>query len=319
MVNRVLFDSPIIVKGIMESKYTLFGEKDTSQKYYILHRPDSFEDKDVIIDFSESRSKFNQKYGGIGLVFKGQEEDLLDFSVALNHAVNAGQIDRYELRYLNGFYNEYFLLGTTFITPDFQIRNEWQNTMLKTQKVDVVLRGMEQLDTVEFYERMSKIFSKRVSTLSLLTYAALFLGHNFWEPIKKVKQQFMMPGLILSGLTRVGKSTLISILKEGSGIGIESKRLTISTTMQPLRQMATDAFIAHYDEFTGIIPLEKEHMLRDILNKATAARGTITGDNITYHYRASLLIDGERLPASASVLNRMIAVPMFEEDKIGNE
>ncbi len=120
---------------------------------------------------------------------------------------------------------------------------------------------------------------------------ALYLGHNFWEPIKKVKQQFMMPGLILSGLTRVGKSTLISILKEGSGIGIESKRLTISTTMQPLRQMATDSFIAHYDEFTGIIPLEKEHMLRDILNKATAARGTITGDNITYHYRASLLID----------------------------
>lgn len=138
----------------MESKYTLFGEKDTSQKYYILHRPDSFEDKDVIIDFSESRSKFNQKYGGIGLVFKGQEEDLLDFYVALNHAVNAGQIDRYELRYLNGFYNEYFLLGTTFITPDFQIRNEWQNTMLKTQKVDVVLRGMEQIDTLDFYERM---------------------------------------------------------------------------------------------------------------------------------------------------------------------
>ena len=49
----------------MESKYTLFGEKDAAQKYYIIHRPDSFEDKDVIIDFSESRSKFNQKYGGI--------------------------------------------------------------------------------------------------------------------------------------------------------------------------------------------------------------------------------------------------------------
>lgn len=65
VVNRVLFDSPIIIKGIMESKYTLFGEKDAAQKYYIIHRPDSFEDKDVIIDFSESRSKFNQKYGGI--------------------------------------------------------------------------------------------------------------------------------------------------------------------------------------------------------------------------------------------------------------
>lgn len=319
VVNRILFDNPIVIKWVMESKYTLFGEKENAQKYYILHRPDAFEDKDIIIDFNESRSKFNQKYGGIWLVFKGQEEDLLDFYVALNHAVSAGQIDRYELRYLNGFYWEYFLLGHTFITPDFQIRNEWENTILKTQKVDMVLKWSEQISTVEFYEKMSRIFSKRVTTLSLLTYAALFLGHNFWEPIKRIKQQFMMPWLILSGLTRVGKSTLISILKEGSWISIESKRLTISTTMQPLRQMATDAFITHYDEFTGIIPLEKEHMLRDILNKATAARGTITGDNITYHYRASLLIDWERLPASASVLNRMIAVPMFEEDKTGKE
>ncbi len=65
--------------------------------------------------------------------------------------------------------------------------------MLKTQKVDVTLRGMEQIDAIDFYERMSKIFSKRVSTLSFLTYAALFLGHHYWEPIKRVKQQFMMP------------------------------------------------------------------------------------------------------------------------------
>lgn len=134
------------------------------------------------------------------------------------------------------------------------------------------MTGREYVTAVEFYDMMCKIFSKRVTTLSLLSYMALFLGHNFWEPIKRVKQQFMMPGLILSGLTRVGKSTLISILKEGSGISIESKRMAISATMQPLRQMATDAFIVHYDEFTGIIPLEKEHMIRDILNKANSAR-----------------------------------------------
>jgi len=319
VVNRILFDSPIVIKGIMESKYSLFWEKEHSQKYYILHRPDAFDDKDVIIDFNESRSKFNQKYGGTWLVFKGQEEDLLDFYVALNHAVWAWQISKYELRYLNGFYPEYFLLGNTFISPSFSVTKEWESTILKTQKVDVITTWREYVTAVEFYEIMCKIFSKRVTTLSLLTYMALFLWNNFWEPIKKVKQQFMMPGLILSGLTRVGKSTLISILKEGSGISIESKRLAISATMQPLRQMATDAFIVHYDEFTGVIPLEKEHMIRDILNKANSARWTITGDNINYHYRASIMIDWERLPASASVLNRMIAVPMFEEDKLWNE
>jgi hypothetical protein len=39
----------------MESKYSLFGEKDTAQKYYILHRPDAFEQKQVVIEFCESR------------------------------------------------------------------------------------------------------------------------------------------------------------------------------------------------------------------------------------------------------------------------
>ena len=93
----------------------------------------------------------------------------------MNHAVGAGQIQRYELRYLNGFYDDYFLLGNTFITPDFQIKKEMENVILKTQKVDFLSSGREYVSATDFFEEVQKIFSRRVSILSFLTYSALFL------------------------------------------------------------------------------------------------------------------------------------------------
>lgn len=75
----------------------------------------------------------------------------------------------------------------------------------------------------------------------------------------------------------------------------------------------------HLEEFTGNINIEKESIVRDVLNKAISSRGTITGENIAYKYRSSLIIDGERLPSSASVANRCIILPLFSTDKIGNE
>lgn len=32
-------------------------------KYYVLHRPDAFEHKDIVVEFKENRIKFNQSYG----------------------------------------------------------------------------------------------------------------------------------------------------------------------------------------------------------------------------------------------------------------
>ena len=45
----------------------------------------------------------------------------------------------------------------------------------------------------------------------------------------------------------------------------------------------------------------------------------MSGDNIQYEYRASVILDGERMPASRSVVNRMVTLPMFETDRHGTE
>ena len=50
--------------------------------------------------------------------------------------------------------------------------------------------------------------------LSFLGFITVFLGERFWKELRNYKQQFMIPGLMVSGKTRVGKSTLISMLKE---------------------------------------------------------------------------------------------------------
>ena len=93
----------------------------------------------------------------------------------------------------------------------------------------------------------------------------------------------------------------------------------MSTSPQPLKQAATDNFILHLDEFTGTIHPDKESIIRDTINKAKSSRGLQNGSNVDYVYRAGLVVDGERLPQSASVVNRMVVCAMFEFDKRGDE
>ena len=315
----VLFDSGVYIKGMMESRFSLFWEQDSARIFYIMEKPWIFGwNNEFIIEFQETTTKFNAKYWQYGLVFKGQIEDLLDFYVALNNAVNANILPKYELLYLNGMYKDFFLLGNTFITPTFKFKNEWENIRLKTQPIKMSIQGKEHISVEEYYKLLTGITSKRVAILSYLTFIALYLWQYFWDWVAKQKQQFMLPWLFISGATHSGKSTLLSALKEWGGIDKEAVKKSIGSTPQPLKQMATDWFLVHYDEFTAEnANPEKENLLRDIVNRTISARGTITGENIMYHYRASLLVDWERLPQSTSVVNRMIIVAMYEDDKKG--
>ena len=124
----------------------------------------------------------------------------------------------------------------------------------------------------------------------------------------------------MSWRTKVGKSSLISILKEGSGIGVDTRKLSVLTTSpQPLKQAATDPFLLHLDEFTWNIREDKESIIRDIINKGKSQRWSLDGTNVEYDYKASLLFDGERLPSSESVVNRLIVIPMFRTDRLWSE
>lgn len=319
--EQLLFDVPIVIKWVIESSYSMRGELPTPVKYYIVNLPDSFAEKEIIIEFRENRTRFNATYWRYWLIFKWSEEDLLDFYFAVNNAVHAWQVEPYTLAYLNWFHKDYFLLGNTFISPDFKILHEWRNTVVQAPRIELAYEWRQFVSVKEFGWLMRKLYSDRVAMTGYLNYIALFLGTNYWKVLEDYKQQAMLPWLMFSWKTMTGKSTLITILKEGSGISANaSKKSVKSTTAQPLKQAACDSFILHLEEFTGTnIGNDKESIMRDIVNKTVSSRGTITGDNITYNFRASLVLDWERLPSSKSVLNRCVVVPLFEDDKKWNE
>lgn len=321
MTEQLLFDIPLSVKWVIDSTFSMRWELSTPVKYYIINLPESFTEKEIIIEFKESRAKFNATYGKYWLIFKWSEEDLLDFFFAINNAVNAWQVDTYSLAYLNWYHNDYFLLWNTFITPEFVMRKEWKNTMVQTSKVELALEWKQFISVSEYGNMMCRLYSERISMTSITAYIALFLGTSYWKIIETYKQQAMLPWLMFSWKTMAGKSTLINILKEWSWISWKAVLRSVkSTTPQPLKQAACDSFILHLEEFTWTnIWHEKESIMRDIINKTVSSRGTLSGENITFNFRASLVLDWERLPSSKSVLNRCIIIPMFEDDKRWDE
>ena len=125
-------------------------------------------------------------------------------------------MEKYDLAYLNGYHENYFLLGNTFIDPNFRVTNNWHNTIVETQTVDIGLDGKEYVSLAKFGDALRGLFTDRISVTSLLSYVALYMGTAYWKPLEKYKQQLMLPAAMFSGQTRTGKSTLIIMLKEGS-------------------------------------------------------------------------------------------------------
>jgi len=73
----------------MESTYSKFGELQQPIKYYIIDLLGKQKVENLVIDFCVDRKRFNTRYGQQGLIYVGDELDLLDFYLALNLAVQA--------------------------------------------------------------------------------------------------------------------------------------------------------------------------------------------------------------------------------------
>jgi len=319
VVQKTLFEIPIEIMWVFSSKYTNFWEAEHPHNYYMMRRLDIPEDNEMIINFNVDRKAFNKVYWSTWLVFFWWEEDMLSFYSALNKASIAWQIPVLDFEYLNWFKKDKLIIWDKVYDKDFNIMPRW-DLILKTQNIDMNFKWKDECTVKEFADMFIKLYSNRVSVLSIVTYITLFLWHDFWKIIWTYKQQSLIPWMICSWKTRAWKTTLLSILKEWSWLTIDTRKYSVkSTTAQPLKQAWTDSFLLHLEEFTWDIHPDKETIIRDILNKSTTARWTITWENINFIYRSSLILDGERLPVSQSVVNRTILIPMFESDKLWDE
>lgn len=318
-VQSKLFETPIYVEGTISTNYDLLWESEDLINYYVIRK---IADNDqVIINFTEDRKKFNRIYGKKWLMFLWSEYDLLDFYMTINKAVESWALKQFDFRYLNWYYKDCYIMWDKLIWKDYEeLHIEDMDMILKTQEIRIQ-DAKEEVWLDYFWEKLCKVFPNRSAMLSMCTFVMLLLWDKFRSPILgKYKQQVLIPWLFVSGTTRAGKTTLLTILKNWARMEADTRKFSIkSTTPQPVRQAATDDFILHIEEFTWDIGEIKETILRDILNKAKTARGNADGSNVNYIYRAWMILDWERLPKSESVANRCVVIPMFEEDKIWNE
>ena len=318
-VTTKIFESPIYVQWLIRTNYALHWESEDENIYYILKNTKT--DNEITIEFTADRKQFNKKYWKKGLMFLWSEYDLLDFYMAINKAVDNQVLKEYKLLYLNGYYNDYYVVWDKIITKDCKIHTAKEVWLILKSPDIPFLQWQKEVLMKTFWEKLRKITSDRVSILSYLTYIVLMMWHKYRVDIlEDYKQQVLVPGLFLSGISRCWKTTMLTTIKNWSNLTYEARKYSIkSTTLQPLKQAATDDFILHLEEFTGSIDNNKETILRDIINKAKSGRGMADGENVNYIFRSWLILDWERLPTSESVINRCITVPMFEEEKRGNE
>lgn len=316
----VLFRTPVSVAGVIETKHYRKGELQRPQSFYVLERLDRSDDRRFILEFVEDRKKFNRKYGPMQFVFHGEEQDLLDFFMAMNFAVRGGQVPSFSYEWLNGWRGDRFVIGKNiWSTTESKFVPASNDAYYANEEIPFSLQSKDEMTAKEFLHELKKNWSPRVSTCAFLGFCTAFLTAEYWKFVAKAKAEFIVPGLFLTGLTKVGKSTLISTMKESVGLGSDSRKLSVrSTSLQPIKHMGTDNFLMHIEEFTGDVRSDKESVVRDIINRAKSGTGLITGENVEFQFRASLVIDGERLPTQASVTNRCVMVPMFETDRVGS-
>ena len=84
-------------------------------------------------------------------------------------------------------------MGDKFIDKDYNLHNEWENTVLKTQPVVCNVIGRDEVTMTDFTNHLTALYNQRIGYMSMLSYLTIFLGHNFWLPVKEYKQQFMVP------------------------------------------------------------------------------------------------------------------------------
>lgn len=304
-------------KAIVKTKWNTGKSESENENKYILLTTKRWED--ILIAYHTDKKAFNRVHWCHGMQFIWDEVCMNDWYEAIWEAGESTTIPTYQYYWTNGFYPEGFLYGKTWIMPDWSVRDtsEIWGKYFWNPLLEMAHKNKTPITVADFYDSLEKMFPKRIALVSLLWYLAGMLGMNFWDPILgKLNSTKIVPPTFLSGITKSGKSTLTFLMKEWLGINPSDRTVAInSVTTQPLQQLCTDNVTLHLEEFTGELIRWREDSIRDITNKSVKLRGNADASNSSYHFRANLLIEWERLPENESVMNRMIVVPFFSSDK----
>ena len=319
--NEKLFDVPFIVKGWMKVWQDKYWETDDMNYYYIISLLDRDEDdpEEMIIEYKPDKSRFNNEYWKKWISFTKTDAYLVDFYSALKLWLKNWTIRKYSYINMNGYYPKMYIEWERIYNPEWDLLDpSWLAMKFDTPKIETTPITTE-VTMKEYWAMLRKVFVDEESILCFVTFLVLAMWDKFWNVyLNWNEQQIIIPWLFISWKTKSGKSTMVNLLLNWFGLSSNCRRASVKwTTLQPLKQSATDDFILHREEFTGRwMTEEKENLIRDVLNKTKTARWMIDGTNARYTYRSSLVLDWERLPDSESVINRCVVVPFNIEGRI---
>lgn len=320
--NEKLFDVPFIIKWWMRVGYDKYWETDEKNYYYIISLLDRDEDdpEEMIIEYKPDKARFNNDYWKKWISFTKTDIYLVDFYSALKAGLKNGLIRRYNYINMNWYYpNMYVEWDKIYNTNWDYLDTEWLPLKFDTPSIET-LEIKKEVSMATYWDMLRKVFVDDESILCYITFLVLVMWDKFWNTMLEWNtQQIILPGLFISWKTKSGKSTMVNLLLNWFGLSSNCRRASVKwTTLQPLKQSATDDFILHWEEFTGRwMTEEKENLIRDVLNKTKTARWMIDWTNTKYTYRSSLVLDWERLPDSESVINRCVVVPFNVKGRIG--
>lgn len=306
-------------KAIIKTKWnSTKSESDTENQYILLT---TVRGEDVLIPYHTDKRAFNKVHWSHGMQFIADEVCLNDWYDAVWKAAERAELPIYQYYGTNGFYEDGFLYGQDWFPAEWGVKNisEMRGKYYGNVKHQATFENKLRVSVESFYNDIDQMFPKRVGLIAFLAFITGMTWIEFWKPVThKINSTKMIPGMLMSGITQSGKTTLAWFLKDWCWICPDARTVGVKAiTPQPLQQLSTDNIPLFLTEFTGIIPCDREWNLRDILNKDGKMRWNSDASNSHYIYRSSLMIDGERLPSEESLTNRLIIVPFFSSDKKG--
>lgn len=317
-ITKRIFPTPFFIKWTYKTRNTLQWETEDLNTYYLVTVANDKNEFNIKPIFD--RKKFNASYWWMWLATKATENELIDMWHWLSEQADKWTIPTYDYKYMNWYYDDvYIIWNKAYDHNAEEIDVEPMRIILDAPRIEPY-NTSEDITVKEFWAKFRGLYSDRESMLMFTTFITLLTWHRFRVPaLEQYITQVLVPWLFLSGKSQSGKTTAITICKHGFWLSTDSKKFSVKwATAQPINQASTDSWLLHLEERTGRIDENKETIVRNILNKTTVARWLVSGDNVFYNYKASVVIDGETSPSSESVANRCIYIPFYKDERIGN-
>jgi len=254
--------------------------------------------KQLMVNHCSQKTQFNKLYWN-KCFFYWLDNDIGLFFEALSVA---DWIPEIEIVTHNWIYGNLVALGWK------KYKEFWESKTNRYYSIDADFPTVDknQKTVKQFIKSLCKIYDESVVIPCVLQWLAL-AGMNLWE------WNIIYPGLLLTGKTGTGKSTLALIIKHMVWQHMSARNYSLpATSAQPMSQYSTDCAILHFEELTDKVSSRSEQLLRNIINRWKWARG-VWQWNLFYDYKSPLLITGERSFRDESLNNRFLTIYMVKK------